>query len=289
MQTGNYYTAASLAEYGIAALKVVIFGAMLALLWSLVNRATRFDDHEELFVKRNSSYMVQRCGLLLGQGLAMWPLLGSSGRLWFDLAWLVGGGLWAILLLSALWPVLNKLVGSGVMTDPSDVTERSTSIVRAAFFVASGLVIGAGVSGEAPSITIGIISTVVFTLLGLAVLYGSYLINGMLPQFDRLGRHVAQGNVAAAIIAAGFTVALGLVLNKAIAGDFANWGLSLLGFGVTAVVALVGFYAASWLLDRFIITSATLAQVVKEDQRLAATVTATMLVTIAVGVAALPV
>ncbi|MGH3712095.1 MAG: DUF350 domain-containing protein [Micromonosporaceae bacterium] len=276
------------ADYGLAILKIAIFGAQLALLWWIVNRATHFDDHSELFVRQNLSYAIQRCGLLFGQGIAMWPLLGSTGRTGFDLAWLVGGGLWAMLLLGLLWPVLNRLVGHGDMTDPQDRTERSTSVVRAAFFVASGLVISAGLSGEAPSITQGVISTVVFTALGLVVLYLAYLVNGRVPMFDRFSRHVADGNVAAAIIAAGFTLGLGLVLHKAIAGDFTTWGVSLAGFAITALVATAGFYLISWLMDTLIITSATLKQVVREDQRLAATVTATMLVTVAAAVTALP-
>ncbi|HEX6074829.1 MAG TPA: DUF350 domain-containing protein [Micromonosporaceae bacterium] len=288
MRTADY-DPSSLTDYGVAALKIALFGALLALLWWLVNRATRFDDHEELFVKRNTSYGIQRCGLLLGQGLAMWPLLGSGDSVGSDIGWLLGGGLWVIGVLGLLWPVLDRLVGKGEVTDPMDLVERSTSIVRAAFFVASGLVLGAGLSGSAPTLTLGIVSTATFTLLGLTVLCLAYLVNGRVPQFDRLSRHIAQGNVAAGIIAGGFTVALGVVLNKAIAGDFVGWGGSLLGFAVTAVVAVIGFYAVSWLMDRFIITSATLRQVVREEQKLAATVTAAMLVTIAVGVAALPV
>lgn len=289
MLVSEFFSTALWMEYGLAAGKIAVFGVLVTLLWSLVNWVTRFDDHEQLFVRRNRSYLVQRCGLLVGQGLAMWPLMGSTGRPWFDFAWLVGGGLWALLLLGLLWPVLNLVIGQGSMTDPDDRTERSLSIVRAAFFVASGLVIAAGLSGDAPSLLAGIVSTVVFTMLGLLALYGAYHLNGLMPQFDRLSRRVAEGNVAAAIIAAGFTVALGLVLNKAIAGDFAGWFSSLIGFAVTAVVAMVGFYLVSWLMDRFIITSATLAQVVREDQRLAATATATMLVTVAAAVAALPV
>ncbi|HEX2417854.1 MAG TPA: DUF350 domain-containing protein [Micromonosporaceae bacterium] len=283
------YPSSTLADYGVAALKIAIFGVLLALLWWLVNRATRFDDHEELFVKRNAPYVIQRCGLLLGQGLAMWPLLGSGDSFAADIGWLLGGGLWAIAVLGLLWPVLDRIVGKGETTDPTDPVERSTSIVRAAFFVATGLVIGAGLSGSAPTVALGIASTLVFTSLGLVVLCFAYLVNGRVSQFDRLSQHIAQGNVAAGIIAGGFTVALGVVLNKAIAGDFVGWGSSLLGFTVTAVVAVVGFYVVSWLLDRFIITSATLRQVVQEDQKLAATVTAAVLVTVAVGVAALSV
>jgi uncharacterized membrane protein YjfL (UPF0719 family) len=289
MRIGDYYVAASWADYSLAGLKIGIFGLLLAIFWWLVNRVTHFDDHEELFVKRNSSYLTQRCGLLLGQGVAMWPLLGSTGRLGFDLAWLVGGGLWTMLLLGLLWPVLNRLIGHGEMTDPQDTRERALSLVRAAFFVASGLVIGAGLSGSAPSLAAGIASTVGFTLLGLAVLYAAYRINARVPLFDHLGRHLANGNLSAGIIAAGFTLALGLVLNKAIAGDFAGWVPSLLGFAVTAVAAVIGFYVVSWLMDMLIITSASLRQVVREDQHLAAVVTATMLVTVAIAVAALPV
>lgn len=289
MLVSDYFSAEAWAEYGLAAGKLAIFGALVALLWSVVNRMTHFDDHEQLFVRHNRSYLVQRCGLLVGQGVAMRPLLGSTDRPWFDYAWLVGGGLWAALVLGLLWPVLNRVIGHGDMTDPEDRTERAVSVVRAGFFVASGLVIAAGLSGDAPSLVTGIVSTVVFTSLGLLVLYGAYRLNGVLPQFDRLSRHVAQGNAAAAIIAAGFTIALGLVLSKAIAGDFSGWASSLVGFAVTAVVAIAGFYLVSWLMDRFIITSATLAQVVRDDQRLAATATATMLVTVAVAVAALPV
>ncbi|MFC7547706.1 hypothetical protein [Plantactinospora sp. GCM10030261] len=285
----DYFSTAAWTDYGLAAGKIVIFGVLVASLWSVVNVLTHFDDHEQLFVRHNRSYLVQRCGLLIGQGVAMWPLLGSTGRPWFDLAWLLGGGLWAALLLGALWPVLNRVIGHGDMTDPQDRAEQAFSLVRAGFFVASGAVIAAALSGDAPTLGQGVVSTVVFTALGLLTLYAAYRVNGMVPQFDRLTRHLAHGNLAAATIAAGFTVALGLVLHTAIAGDFAGWASSLVGFAVTAVLAMIGFYLVSWLMDRFIITSATLAEVVREDQRLAATATATLLVTVAAAVAALPV
>ncbi|MBT8226762.1 MAG: DUF350 domain-containing protein [Dactylosporangium sp.] len=270
-------------DYGLAALKLLIFAAFIVLAWALINRITSFDDHHALFEERNTAYALQRAGLVFGQALALTSLINyrSSNDL-SDFAWLIGGGIWITGLLLGLRIVAPMIINAG-----STELERTVSVglVRGSFYAASGLVIGAGLSGWAPSLATGLASTFVFTVLGIAVLIGVYVGNGHLPPY-RLSARIREGNVAAAFIASGFMIALGLVLRYAIAGDFEGWGQGLVEFTLTAVLALGLFYLLCLAVDRWIISNATLIEVVRGGHEVAAAVVAVALVAIAIGISA---
>lgn len=281
VRIGKSYELPSISDFGFAGLELLIFAAFIIIGWSLINKITSFDDHEVLFVQRNAAYAAQRAGLVLGQAIAMTALVGShSSNRWQDIGWLCGGGAWTIAVLLCLRLVLSKLVSFDPQAQHGTL---SVGVVRAAFYIAGGLIISAGLGGYAPSVAEGLASTVVFTLLGLLVLAGAYLISDRVPPF-RLSSRVRSGNMAAALIAGGFTVALGLVLRNAIIGDFTGWASGLIGFAVTAVVAVAAFYLLCLAVDRWIITNATLAEVVEGEHLLAAGIVAISLIAIALGV-----
>lgn len=283
IRIGESYQLPSISDFGFAGLELLIFAAFIIVGWSLINKITSFDDHEVLFVQRNSAYAAQRAGLVLGQAIAMTALVGShSANRWQDIGWLLGGGAWAMAILLGVRLGLSKLVSF----DPeAKHGTLSVGVVRGSFYVAGGLIIAAGLGGSAPSLLEALASTAVFTLLGLVVLAAAYLLSDRVPPF-RLSSRVRSGNMAAALIAGGFTIALGLVLRNAIAGDFTGWASGLIGFAVTAVVAVAAFYLLCLAVDRWIITNATLAEVVEGEHLLAASIIAVSLIAIAFGVGA---
>jgi uncharacterized membrane protein YjfL (UPF0719 family) len=281
VRIGKYYDVPGLGDYALAGGKLLIFAAFIVLAWTLVNRVTSFDDHTALFAERNTAYALQRGGLVLGQAIAMTSLISSRyDTWWIELAWLAGGGVWATLLLLGMRLVLRRLVPFA-----PDAGHRTVSVgaVRGAFYVAGGLVIGAGLAGSAPSLATALASTVVFTALGLLVLGGTYLVNGRIRPYD-LNARVCSGNLAAAIVSGGFLVALGFVLRTAISGDFAGWITGLIGFALTAVFAVVCFYLLCIAVDRWVVTNATLAEVVDSGNALAATIMTVAMIAVALGV-----
>lgn len=281
MHIRDYYDVPGLGDYALAGGKLLIFAAFIVLTWTIVNRITSFDDHHAIFGEHNVAYALQRGGLVLGQAIGLTALISSkSDDAWEDLAWLVGGGVWVTGLLLGIRLLLHTMIPFN-----GDARHRTVSVglVRGAFYVASGLVIGAGLSGTAPTLAKALVSTLVFTLLGLAVLVGTYLLNGRIPPFD-LNTRVRNGNTAAALIAGGFLVALGFVLRNAIAGDFTGWASGLIGFAITGIVALFAFYVLCFAVDRWIITNTTLAKAIEGDHALAAGILSIALIALALGV-----
>ncbi|MBN1171601.1 MAG: DUF350 domain-containing protein [Micromonosporaceae bacterium] len=281
MRIGQYYELPGLGDYGLACLKLVIFAAFIVLAWAIINRITAFDDHRALFEERKVAYALQRAGLVFGQAIALIALLSvKSDSAWEDLAWLIGGGIWITALLLGLRYLAPLVISAG---SPELEGSAAVGLVRGSFYAASGLVIGAGLTGSAPSLATALASTFIFTGLGIAVLVGAYLGNGSIPPFN-LNARVKEGNLAAAFIASGFTIALGLVLRNAIAGEFVSWSSGLVGFAATAVIALALFYLLCVVIDLWVITNTTLAKVVEGNHEVAAAVVAVALIAMALGV-----
>jgi uncharacterized membrane protein YjfL (UPF0719 family) len=295
------YQLPSLDDLGIATLKILIFVAFIVLGWALINKITRFDDHSALFVERNAAYAIERVGLVLGQAIAFTTLISTkSDDVGSDFAWLGAGGLWILVVLLVVRTIARSLIAAG---EPVDAGTAGTTgkaghgarggrsadrtlaaaLVRGSFYVATGMVLDAGLSGTAPDVTTKFVSTEVFTLLGIVILVVAYLGNGRRPPY-RLNERVREGNMAAAVISSGFMIALGLVLRKAIYGDFIGWTNSLVNAAVTAVGMLIVFYLLCSMVNRWVIANATLSEIVAGGQELAAAVVAGAFIAIAIGV-----
>ena len=301
MHISENYRLPSLDDFGIATLKILIFAAFIVLGWALINKITRFDDHHALFVERNTAYALERVGLVFGQAIAFTTLISArSDDIRSDFVWLGGGGVWILVVLLVVRTIARSLIVAG---EPADAGTAGTSgkaahgarggrtvdrtlsagLVRGSFYVATGMVLDAGLSGSAPDLTTKFVSTEVFTILGIVILVVGYLANGRIGPY-RLNERVREGNMAAAVISSGFMIALGLVLRKAIYGDFIGWTNSLVNAAVTAVGSLIVFYLLCSVVNRWVIANATLSEIVAGGQELAAAVVAGAFIAIAIGV-----
>ncbi|MEV4759578.1 DUF350 domain-containing protein [Micromonospora sp. NPDC049559] len=279
-------TTEGLSGFAIGLVEIVVFVGYLAGFWKLLNVITSgFDDHEEIFVHGNWAYLVQRLGITAGQATGMLSSMGlHEPNRWSDVGLLALSGAWVALLLLAVHPVIDRIVGGEVRRpDDARAYELSAGLVKAAFYVAFGFVVNGSLSGSAPDWPTALAATAVFTLLGGALLVGCYFLVDLVNPFPmRAG--VREGRLACALEAAGSLVALGLVMRNAIAGDFVGWGPALAGFAATAVAGLAVLYATRWLVDRLVLTHSTMRQVHEADQVPAAALLAAFL-----PLAALPV
>lgn len=264
----------ALAQFGIFALYV---GA----LWGLVNWITPFDDHHELFVVKNVSYITLRAGLVIGQVLGMYSSLGSA-QSWLDLIWPAISGAATALLLMLTYVVVNAAIGrnvpqpSGVgdrrggsrhmptrheLEDPRDA-QLGVNLVKAGFFVAIGLVVNGAFDGSAPDFATAALATVVFIGLGVLLLVGWYFANSLLAVrlFGyNIRAGVRDGRLPACYEATGMVVAQALVIQNAVAGDFVGWGAAFNGFFITVVVTLLVAYVLRWVFDRLVLTDCQIA------------------------------
>lgn len=281
-------TAQNLTSFGIGLAEVAVFVGYLAGLWTLLNVATRsFDDHEEILVRGNWAYLIQRLGLTVAQAIGMLSAIGiSSPNRWEDVVWLLIVGAWVSVLLLVVRPAVDKVLGHLVRRPEETRTENlAVSVVKAAFYVAFGLVVNGTLTGSAPNWPTAAAAVVVFTVLGGAPLIGGYVLVDLVNPFAvRAG--VREGRLASGLEAAGVLVALGIIMRNAIAGDFTGWAPALTGFAITAVASMVVVYVTRWIFDKLVLAGSTIRQVHEANQLTAAALLAASLPLVALPVTA---
>jgi uncharacterized membrane protein YjfL (UPF0719 family) len=285
--TDQPYVLPAWEAWGLAGLKILLFVALLAALWELINALTRVDDEEELFTRRNVPYAVVRVSLVAAQAIAMMPLLGyTTGAFWTELGTLAAWGAGILVVLLGLGAVGNRVLGVGPSPSASSgPAALPAAVVQGGFLIAAGLVFHAALSGTAPSIGTAIASSLVFSLLGIIALLVAHVVLTAVGPFGRRLRP-RGANLASAVMTAGVLIGLGLILRASIAGDFMGWGSGLAGFAVTFLAGLIGLVVLVWLIDLLIIRSRHMRDIVGRDEVLPAVVMGSMVVAVSLGVSA---
>lgn len=242
----------TLADFGFGLLKVSLHAFFLIALWSLINKlTTAYDDHDEMFVKGNTPLTIRRSAIIVAQAFAISPLLSGGSDL-SSFLWLIGGGLVITGIFSTVRMLIERLIHQEKSNVNKATISTSVSIVEAGYYLSLGLIIGAALSGSAPSLNlveiIGV--TVLFAVLGFVVLYVTYSIAGARAQ---LHHEVKQNNLAASLAASGLLVALGIGIQSGIAGDFKSMGSSLTGFSLAVAFVFVALVLATWAVNRFML------------------------------------
>jgi len=165
----------------IAVLQVLIVILGVGGGWWLLNAVTAFDDHDELWERANWGYLVQRVGFVAVQVIGVSSLIGQDLTNWNSLAWVGGGIVWAT-LLAVLgfwitdWMILRSRATplGGLNTVP-----LSVGLVRLGFYLGLALVVRATFVGQAPNLRTSLISTLVFTVAGIAGLVIAFYLHGL--------------------------------------------------------------------------------------------------------------
>lgn len=244
-----------LIDIGVFGLKALIAALLLAGVWAAINKYTKFDDHEHMYLLGNFRLTRLRLALIIAQGVAMVPLIGAySDDTVMDIAWLAAGGAGSVLLLMAARLLVDKIVNKGSLSahEMYKINE-APSIAQSGFYVAFGILIKACLSGNAPSWQIGVVASGTFLLIGTGMLLGIY---AALAHRSNLSVQINKhNNVAAGTISAGLMIGFALAINGGIAGDFENWGAAFGGFGKSVAMSVVLLYIVYKLTNKFVIKS----------------------------------
>jgi hypothetical protein len=273
----------------IAVLQVLIVILGVGGGWWLLNAVTSFDDHAELWERANWGYLVQRVGFVAVQVIGVSSLIGQDLTNWNSLAWVGGGIVWATLLAVLGFWITDWMI---LRTRATPLGALNTvplpvGLVRLGFYLGLALVVRATFIGHAPDLRTSLLSTLVFTVAGLAGLVIAFYLHGLVahgnPRVAMVdGEGVTQGLESAAVL-----TAVGLILYGAIAGDFTTWPESLAGFGAALGIAYVGLYVARYLIDWFVLTGeCTLKTIHAQQQKGAAALLAFLLVMVALPISA---
>lgn len=241
---------------GVADALLITVLAVLAILalmkvWDAI---TPFDDRVEIHEKENYAYAVQRGGVIVGQALATKAAVSTYDptNMLAATLWLVGQFVYVGLALLVTRWVLDKVVLPKVgNTELLRQRNLGVGLMEAAFYIAVGLLLGGSLTGSATTVGLTVASSIVFFVLGLALLVGYWWAYELATPGDSIRDRLIGGSVGAGIESAGVMLAAGIVIQNGVAGDFSDWGKDLGAFAATSVIGLVLMLGAQLLLNKF--------------------------------------
>jgi hypothetical protein len=273
----------------------IVAAATLPTAWALLNRLSPWDDHEEMFERGNTGFTIVRALQVVALAYAVSPVIGySTGQWWQQPLWAFADAIWACLLLALAALVISRMLRGvqGGLDGFKDCTVH-VALVLGMFYVAFGLVIGAVLPGPGSAVVMSFAVSLVFSVLGVALIIVIYQVASTVRFFNgagedaapgqrNLGDLIAEGDWAAAIIAATLVWTFGVVTNAAVAGSFTNWLDSILSFLVAAVIMAALTILTMWLVDRFVITRESVKDMIGNGHALPAAVMAAFLFAVAI-------
>jgi len=258
------------------------------LLWFIHNRLTRFDDHQVLFGDGNVAYLSQRAALVLGFGIAALPTITRTADdpPWSSLTGQAYELVWVVVAFVAVRYVVDFVLLRRTANDAELLRGNvALGVVEAGFYLAFGFILDGSLTGAAPTMALGLASTVVFGFLGLVLVVAVFWLHELVTPWS-IRDQIRTGGLTAAFEAAGVLLSVGIVVRDGVAGDFTGWGDGLIAFSVTAVVSVATLYLFRWLANRLLLRGSTLGAIQREQRVVAAAFGAVVMVVVAVLVAA---
>ncbi|UII20945.1 DUF350 domain-containing protein [Fulvivirga ligni] len=264
----------SLSEFSFVVYEAIIYIA-LAFLFFLIGKLVYQLFHrsinvkEELVKKDNLAFSLSHVGYFVGLLIAIGSaIVGPSQGLWNDVMVIsVYGGL-AIVLLNISIVITDKILLSKFSVRKEIIEDQNagTGVVEGAVSIASGLIIFGAVTGESNSLVGGIISAVVFWLLGqVALLLVGWVYNLITP-YD-IHEHIEKDNVAVGIGFAGAIIAMANLIKFGLMGDFESWGETLGEAGLEVVVGLLLLPVMRYITDKILLPGEKLTDEIVNQEK----------------------
>ena len=193
--------------------------------------------------------------------------LGFTAEYWQDVGLVFVYSIVGILVLNVSRIIVDKLVLHDFSTEDEIINDHNagTGAVEFAVYVAVGLVIAGAISGESG----GPETALVFLVLGLVALIIYTLIYEWTTPFN-IHEQIESDNVAVGVALAGNLIAIGIVVFKAVFGEFVGWTESLAAFLTYAVVGFVLLYAVRFVVDKVLFPHSKLSDELAVDRNLGA-------------------
>ncbi|MFB6229545.1 MAG: DUF350 domain-containing protein [Salinibacter sp.] len=247
----------------------VILFAVVFMIGRWANRMiTSYDIEEVLTEEDNPALAVSLAGYYLGIVIIyVGALLGPSHGLQTDLLLVGGYALGGILLLLLSRYLNDKLILTGFSADKEILEDRNpgTGVVRFGSYVASALIVAGAVHGEGG----GPHTALAFYALGqVALLLFLWLYDFMTPY--SLQDQIEQDNFAAGIGFSGALVAIGLIIMRAVSGDFIGWVGNLRILGLNLLVIFVYLVGVRFFFDKMMIPESDLNVEIVRDRNVGA-------------------
>lgn len=191
----------------------------------------RIKDDEELTQRDNPAFGVLFVGYMLGLAIALCGAFAHLGPSFLDnLLDLGTSGLAAIILMRVSMALGEKLVLPGLRLDSQIVAERNlgAAFAFAGLFVANGFIIAGVMQGRSDSYLLELLDIAAYWAAGQVFLLLAWLLYRLVARFDVTKYVGERKDAAAGVSLCGFFVAVGLVLQAALAGAGSDIGSELL-------------------------------------------------------------
>lgn len=191
--------------------------------------------------------------------------LGFTADYWTDVLTVLVTSVIGIIILNIARIIVDRLVLTKFSTEKEIIEDGNagTGAVEAAVYVAVSLVIAGSVAGEGG----GPETSFAFLGLGLVTLILYTLIYEFSTSYD-IHDEIERDNVAIGVALAGNLIAIGIVVFKAVFGDFTSWEEGIAGFLTFAVIGFVLLYAVRMAVDLVLFPRASVAHELAVDRNL---------------------
>ena len=193
--------------------------------------------------------------------------LGFTTEYWRDVGLVFGYSVVGIIVLNVARIIVDRLVLHGFSTEDEIINDQNagSGAVEFAVYISVGLVIAGAISGEGG----GPETAAAFLGLGLVALILYTMFYEWTTPFD-IHEQIESDNVAVGVALAGNLIAIGIVVFKAVFGEFTGWAESIAGFITYAIVGFVLLYAIRFIIDRVIFPGVSIADELVVDRNLGA-------------------
>ncbi len=244
-------------------------------------RTKDFDDDVHID-DGNVAVGLRRAGLYLGIAIALSGAIGgASSGFWMDLLQLLFDGLIITGFMFSSRFINDFIMLGHVNNDAECIREFATpdggktigntavGMVEAGMYIATGFILSGAISGTGGTFIQGILSAILFFILGQITLLVFGLLYETITPFN-VRDEIKDNNLAAGIGLGGILVALGIILMGSIAGPFTGWKTDIISFCIYAVFGIAMLLVFRIVVDRFLLPTTNIATEVKEDRNVAA-------------------
>ncbi len=227
---------------------------------------SKFSLDEELTIKDNYAVAVSVTGYFVGITFVyIGALDGPSYDFSYDVLMVSSYSLAGIVLLNLTRLVNDKLILYKFSPTKEILHDQNpgTGAVEAGLYIASGLVIAGAIHGEGGSP----LTAFVFFLIGqICLIIFAFLYTWLTP-FD-VHDEIEQDNVAAGLGFSGGMIAIGIIIMKAVSGDFEGWIPDLTRLGIDIAIVFVYLAGVKLIFDRFILRHSNMVTEIVSDRNI---------------------
>lgn len=218
-------------------------------LYQFIHRG--YNVRDELVEKDNLAFALAHTGYFIGLVLAIGGvMMGETAGLMLDLLFIGIYGVLALILLNLSIIINDKIILRKFSVKKEITVDQNagTGVLEGASAIATGLIIMGSVYGEGG----GIVTTLVYWVVGQALLIATAIVYNWITPFD-VHEHIEKDNVAVGIAMAGAMIAIGNLIRHGLMHDFESWYVTAEYIAIDAGIGLAFLPVARVVADKVLL------------------------------------